>query len=95
MPSSASKKAWSWACFDFANSAYGTLVLTFIYNTYFTKAIAVSESDGTRLWGMTVAIASMLARDLGAVDGVAPVVAGAVLDVVDERLGLAEGPTRR
>lgn len=60
MPPSNSKRVYSWACFDFANSAFGTLVLTFIYNTYFTKGIAPSESEGTTLWGNTVAIASVI-----------------------------------
>ncbi|MBK1878164.1 MFS transporter [Pelagicoccus mobilis] len=60
MPESSPKRVWSWAFFDFANSAFGTLVLTFVFNSYFTKAIAESESVGTMLWGNTVAVASIL-----------------------------------
>ncbi|MDQ8186569.1 MFS transporter [Pelagicoccus sp. SDUM812002] len=59
MPESSSKRVWSWACFDFANSAFGTLVLTFVFNTYFTTVIAPDQNTGTTLWGNTVAIASL------------------------------------
>ncbi len=60
MAVSSSKRIFSWACFDFANSAFGTLVLTFIYNTYFTKVVARDENVGTLQWGNTVAIASIV-----------------------------------
>ena len=56
---------FGWAMFDFANSAFSSLVLTFIFSTYFTKAIAPSEIAGTALWsraltvsGLTVALLS-------------------------------------
>ncbi|MBC2607040.1 MFS transporter [Pelagicoccus albus] len=65
------KRVWSWACFDFANSAFGTLVLTFVFNTYFTLSIAPSESEGTTLWGNTVAIASILIAILSPMLGAA------------------------
>ena len=69
--SSSFRRTFSWACFDFANSAHSTLILTFVYNTYFAKALAPSESDGTRLWGNAVAVASvaiaLLSPALGAV----------------------------
>lgn len=60
MPESTSRRVWSWAFFDFANSAFGTLVLTFVFNTYFTTTIAPDKNVGTMLWGNTVAVASIL-----------------------------------
>ena len=33
----------SWALYDFANSPFTTLVVTFIYSTYFTKAFAAGH----------------------------------------------------
>lgn len=60
VPESSPKRVWSWACFDFANSAFGTLVLTFVFNTYFTTQIASDQNVGTTLWGNTVAVASIL-----------------------------------
>ena len=40
---------WSWALYDFANSPFTTLVVTFIYATYFSQAIAPDEITGTAL----------------------------------------------
>ena len=31
---------WSWCLYDWANSAFTTLVVTFIYSAYFTAAFA-------------------------------------------------------
>ncbi len=57
----ASRRAvFSWACFDFANSAFGTLVGTFIYATYFTKGIAADYISGTQQWGVAVAVSALL-----------------------------------
>ncbi len=71
MPESAPKRIWSWAFFDFANSAFGTLVLTFVFNSYFVRVIAPSETEGTTLWGNTVAIASVLIAILSPMLGAA------------------------
>lgn len=54
------KQILSWAFYDFANSAFTTLVVTFIYSTYFTKAIAPTVLDGTVLWANAVTISSLL-----------------------------------
>jgi len=53
--------------YDFANSAFSALVLTFIFSTYFTEVIAPNKIVGTALWsrgitvsGITVALLSPL-----------------------------------
>lgn len=60
----------AWCMYDFGNSAFTTLVVTFIYATYFTKAIAPDEVTGTVLWsrGITVTAltVALLAPFLGA-----------------------------
>jgi UMF1 family MFS transporter len=40
--------------YDFANSAFTTLVITFIYATYFVRGIAENETAGTVLWSWGV-----------------------------------------
>lgn len=59
------RAVFAWATYDFANSAFSALVLTFIFSTYFTKAIAPNEIIGTTWWsrgltvsGLTVALLS-------------------------------------
>lgn len=53
------KSLFGWVMFDFANSAYTTLVVTFIYGTYFAKAIAPDEISGTALWSRGVTITAL------------------------------------
>lgn len=58
----------SWTFFDFANTAYSVIVVTVIYNRYFTNHIA----GGQRwLWGLAVSIsmicAAALSPPLGAI----------------------------
>lgn len=51
---------WAWACFDWAHSAFPTVIITFIFSTYFTKAIAPSEIQGSEQWGWTMGIAGIV-----------------------------------
>ena len=53
------KAIWAWALYDFANSPFTTLVVTFIYATYFTKVIADNEIQGTSLWSLGVIITAI------------------------------------
>jgi len=48
------RAVWSWACFDFANSPFTTLVVTFLYATFFTEVIAPDPIRGTTLWSRGV-----------------------------------------
>lgn len=54
------KAIWSWAFYDFANSAFTTLVVTFIYATYFTKGIAENETVGTTQWSIAVTVTAFI-----------------------------------
>lgn len=70
--SAGSRRAiWSWALFDWANSPYPTIVTTFVFSAYFTKAVAASETAGTAQWGWAMGLAGLviavLAPLLGAV----------------------------
>ena len=44
----------AWTLYDFANSSYTTLIVTFIYSTFFTKVIVGDEIAGTVLWSRAV-----------------------------------------
>ena len=68
-PAGADRRAiWSWCFYDFANSAFTTLIVTFIYATYFTSAIA---KDGGTLWSrgasLTALVVAALSPLLGAI----------------------------
>jgi UMF1 family MFS transporter len=71
------KVVWSWALYDWANSAFTTLVVTFIYSTYFTKAMAPDEITGTAWWSRAVAVSALLTAILSPILGAGADRAGA------------------
>ena len=54
------RQIWSWAMYDFANSAFTTLVVTFIYGTFFTKSIADNEILGTQYWSWAISFTAIV-----------------------------------
>jgi UMF1 family MFS transporter len=71
MPTQSRRAVWSWALYDFANSPFTTLVVTFVYATYFTQAIAADPIHGTALWSravtVTAVVVALLSPFLGAI----------------------------
>jgi UMF1 family MFS transporter len=61
----------SWALYDWANSAFSAVIITFVYATYFTKGIAADEVGGTAEWGWAMSASgiaiALLSPVLGAV----------------------------
>ena len=55
-----SKAVWGWALYDFGNSAYTTLIVTFIYSVFFTQVIADDPIIGTTQWANAVTLAAIL-----------------------------------
>ena len=60
----------SWCFYDFANSPFTTLVVTFIYASYFTQAIAPDTISGTLSWSRAVTITALAVAVLSPVLGV-------------------------
>ena len=60
------KTVWAWALYDFANSAFTTLIVTFVYATYFTQTMVLDASGagnaiaGSVLWSNGVAISAII-----------------------------------
>lgn len=59
-PAAGPRTVWSWALYDFANSPFTTLVVTFVYATYFTQAIALDPIEGTALWSRAITITALI-----------------------------------
>ncbi len=51
---------FSWCLYDWANSAFSTVVTTFIFATYFTEAVAESSTAGTAQWGRTLGLCGIV-----------------------------------
>ncbi|MBF0333679.1 MAG: MFS transporter, partial [Alphaproteobacteria bacterium] len=50
----------SWCLYDWANSAFPTVITTFVFAAYFTQAVAPSPETGTALWGEAMALAGLI-----------------------------------
>jgi len=58
-----------WAMFDWANSPFTTLIITFVFATYFSQGIVGDPVEGQALWGYTAGISSFLVAVLSPVFG--------------------------
>jgi MFS transporter, UMF1 family len=54
------KQTLSWALFDWANSAFATVILTFVFATYFTKSVMSDPIEATSVWSYTLAASGFL-----------------------------------
>ncbi len=63
------KKIFNFALFDFANSAFTTIVITFIFATYFAKQIAPNPVMGQSYWGWTIGLTGFLVAIIGPIVG--------------------------
>ena len=63
----------SWCLYDWANSAFPTVIITFVFATYFTGSVALDKVTGTAYWGYTMSLSAL------AVAIVAPIF-GAIAD---------------
>ena len=63
------KKLFNFALYDFANSAFTTIIITFIFSTYFAKQIAPNPVLGQSYWGWTIGITGLLVALAGPLIG--------------------------
>jgi len=68
----------SWCLYDWANSAFPTLITTFVFSVYFTQLVAADPVQGATQWSLAVAAAAIIVA-LGA-----PAL-GAVADLLGRR----------
>ena len=59
------KKVFNFALYDFANSAFTTIIITFIFATYFAKQIAPNPILGQSYWGWAIGITGILVALIG------------------------------
>ncbi|UCG23599.1 MAG: MFS transporter [Chloroflexota bacterium] len=58
-PQSTRKERWAWYLYDFGNSAYAAVVLLAVFSAYFQGEV-VGGAEGSRLWGLAIAIAMLV-----------------------------------
>lgn len=75
------RREWAWASYDWANSAFPTVVSTFVIAAYFTRGIAPDPVTGQVMWGWMQAL-------VGLAIGLLSPVLGAVADAGGRRRAL-------
>lgn len=51
---------FSWCLFDWAHSAFATVIVTFIFATYFLRSVADSTIMGTAYWGWMMGVSGVV-----------------------------------
>lgn len=54
------REVFAWACYDFANSGYTTVVLTAVFSAYFVGTVAADTAHPTTVWTWTLAVSNLL-----------------------------------
>ncbi len=67
-PSSALGLA-AWCLFDWANSAFPTVVVTFVFANYFARALSDSPEQATSDWGLAISISGLTVAILAPIFG--------------------------
>ncbi|MGE0743855.1 MAG: MFS transporter [Rhodospirillales bacterium] len=61
----------AWCVYDWANSAFPTVIVTFVFSAYFARGVAESVNVGTAQWGNALAVSgltiALLSPVLGAI----------------------------
>ena len=51
---------FAWSLYDFANQPFSTIIVTFVYSTFFVEFIAPNDKVGTSMWTNSIAICAII-----------------------------------
>jgi UMF1 family MFS transporter len=63
------KTVFAWSMYDFANSSFTTLVVTFVYAYFFSRLMAADDVVGTALWTRGIAATAVIVALLSPIMG--------------------------
>ena len=69
MSASSGRARVAWCLFDWANSPFPTVIITFVFSAYFTQAIVGDPVRGAALWGYAMAASAFAVAVLGPLCG--------------------------
>jgi len=64
-------KVFSWLLFDFANTSFSVMMVTFVFPLYFKNVICAGDPSGDALWGFSVSLSMLLVALVSPVLGAA------------------------
>ncbi len=68
-PPGAKKSIFSWCLYDWANSAFSTVIITFIFSVFFTRNMVGDETQGAALWSYAIGASGIIIAILGPILG--------------------------
>ncbi len=68
-PPGAKKSIFSWCLYDWANSAFSTVIITFVFSVFFTRGMVGDETAGAAWWGYAIGISGICIAILGPILG--------------------------
>ena len=60
---------FSWSLYDWANSAWSAIIITFIFSRYFVDVLSPNPDIGTLYWTWTIGLSSLIAAFLSPIFG--------------------------
>jgi UMF1 family MFS transporter len=63
------RSVFSWCLYDWGNSAFATVIITFVYSVYFARGIVGDETAGAAQWSMGIAISGVIIAILSPILG--------------------------
>ncbi len=60
---------WAWALYDWANSGFTTIILTFVFGAYFAQSVAPTPAQGLSWWSYALTISGLGLAILGPLCG--------------------------
>ncbi|MEI6847334.1 MAG: MFS transporter [Chlorobiaceae bacterium] len=62
-------KVFFWLLFDFANTSFSVMMVTFVFPLYFKNVICIGQPSGDALWGFSVSLSMLLVAVISPVMG--------------------------
>ncbi|MDX6767419.1 MAG: MFS transporter [Candidatus Methylacidiphilales bacterium] len=54
------REIFGWACYDFANSSFTTVIITVVYSIYFVESVNGGKPGGYGLWSLVLALSQIV-----------------------------------
>lgn len=64
------KQTFGWIFYDWANSAFPTVIITFVFSVYFSRGMIGNETEGAALWSFAIAASGFAVAFLAPLCGV-------------------------
>lgn len=66
---SSKRSVLAWCFYDWANTAFSTVIVTFIFGVYYAREIVGNETEGSAQWSYTIAVSGLFIAILGPILG--------------------------